>query len=145
MKDDLHLTAKSPEFGCAEFGEGLAVEGEGLHDAVLGHLVEAAVEAVLLAVAPGDVAPAAAGGGVPVDDPGLHSVGPDPSCEQLGVGVGPHELGRGRREVSGDADDGYGGVGLDAGLGDGGHDASPSLAGARFGSFISARTASRRR
>src|SRR2546423_13640769 len=45
---------------------GLTVEGEGLHDAVFTNLVEAAVEPVLLAPAPGDVAPAAAGGGVPV-------------------------------------------------------------------------------
>ncbi len=37
---------------------GLTVEREGLNDPVLADLVEAAVEAVLLAVAPGDVAPA---------------------------------------------------------------------------------------
>src|SRR5918994_1161522 len=47
----------------------LAVEGEGLDDPVLADLVEGAVEAVLLAVAPGDVAPAAARRGVPVEDP----------------------------------------------------------------------------
>src|SRR2546421_10005801 len=46
---------------------GLAVERERLHDAVLTDLVEATVEAVLLAVAPGDVAPAATGGGVPAE------------------------------------------------------------------------------
>ena len=38
---------------------GLTVEGEGLDDSVLADLVEAAVKAVLLAIAPGDVTPPA--------------------------------------------------------------------------------------
>ena len=95
---------------------GLAVERERLHDAVVADLVEAAVEAVLLAVAAGDVAPAAAGGGVPVDDLGVHPVRTDPAGEQLGIGVGPHQLRRGGVEVAGHADDGQGGVGLDRDL-----------------------------
>src|SRR6266850_415757 len=41
---------------------GLTVEREGLDDSVLSDLVEATVEAVLLAFSPGDVPPAATGG-----------------------------------------------------------------------------------
>src|SRR5947207_7587503 len=84
---------------------GLTVEREGLHDAVLADLVEATVEAVLLAVAPGDVAPATAGGGVPVEDLGLHPVRTAPAGEQIGLGVGWHQLCGGGVEVTGDADD----------------------------------------
>src|SRR3954447_13846376 len=47
---------------------GHAVEREGLHDGVVTDVVEAAVERVLLAVAPRDVPPPATGRGVPVED-----------------------------------------------------------------------------
>ena len=108
---------------------GLTVERERLHDAVVTDLVEAAVEAELDAVAPGDVAPAAAGGRVPVEDLGVHPVGSDPAGEQLGIGVGPHQLRRRGVEVAGHADDRQGGIGLDRDLvavAGGGHDAAPS-------------------
>ena len=72
-------------------------------------LVEAAVEAVFLAFALGDVAPAATGGGVPVEDLCLHPVRPDPAGEQLGIGVRPHQLRRRGVEVAGHTDDRQGG------------------------------------
>src|SRR3979490_1267 len=56
---------------------GLTIERAGLNAAALADLVEATVEAVLLALAPSDVAPAAARGGVPVEDLGLHPIRPD--------------------------------------------------------------------
>src|SRR6516165_7460816 len=57
---------------------GLALIGEGLHDAVRAHLVETAVERVLCLPQPGGVPPAAAGAGVPVLDPGVGGVRADP-------------------------------------------------------------------
>src|SRR5215469_12722218 len=60
---------------------GLAVIGEGLHDAVRAHLVETAVEPVLGAAEPGGVPPAAAGACVPVLDPGVGGVRADPLGE----------------------------------------------------------------
>ena len=107
---------------------GLTVEREGLHDAVVADLVEAAVEAELHAVASRDVAPATARRGVPVEDLGVHPVRPDPAGEQLGIGVGPHQLRRRGVEVAGHADDRQGGIGLDRDLvavARGGHDAAP--------------------
>src|SRR5207244_659597 len=90
--------------------------------------VEATMEAVLLAVAPGDVAPAAAGGGVPVEDLGLYPVRTDPAGEQIGISMRPKQLRGGGVEVSGDADDRQGRVGLDRDLiavAGGVHDAAP--------------------
>src|SRR5436305_5388674 len=88
---------------------GLTVEREGLHDAVLADLVEATVEAVLLAVAPGDVTPASTGDGVPIQDRGFHPVRTDPAGEELRIRVGPHQLHWGGIEVARDADDRQGG------------------------------------
>ena len=107
---------------------GLSVEREGLDDAIVADLVEAAVEAVLLVAALGDVAPPAAGGGVPVDDPGRQPVRADPAGEQLGIGVGAHQLRRCGVEVTGHADDRQARVGLDRDLvavAGGVHDAAP--------------------
>src|SRR5262249_11093891 len=121
---------------------GLTVVGEGLHDAVLADLVEAAVEPVLLAVAGRDVAPATSGGGVPVEDPGVHAVGTDPAREQLGNGVRPHQLRGAGVEVAGEADDRNVRVGFDRDLvttAGGGHEAA-----APRSSRSSARTASKR-
>ena len=56
-------------------------------------------------VADRDVAPAAAGGGVPAVHGRRHAVRPDPAGEQLGVGVRPEQLRRGGHEVAGDPDD----------------------------------------
>src|SRR5699024_7563499 len=75
---------------------GPAVEGEGLDDALLGDLVEAAVEGVLLALrADVDEGPRAAGAGVPVLDAGGELLRPDPLRVELRVGVGTQDLRRG--------------------------------------------------
>ena len=94
-----------------------ALPGEGLHDGVLADPVEAAAEAEVLAVAAGDVAPAAAVADVPDVDLRVHPVRPDPAGEQVGIQVGPHQLGRGGVEVAGDPDDRQPLVGADGGLG----------------------------
>ena len=91
----------------------VALPGEGLHDPVRPDLVEAAVEAELHPVPGGDVAPAAAGAGVPAVEGGRHPVRADPPSEQLRVGVRPEQLRRGGREVPGDADDRDRRIGLD--------------------------------
>src|SRR5438067_1949550 len=57
---------------------GLTLEGEGLHDTVAAHLVKAAAECVLLALAHRDEPPAATGAAVPVLDPGVHGVRANP-------------------------------------------------------------------
>jgi glycogen(starch) synthase len=120
----------------------LALEGEGLHDPVRPHLVERAVERILLAVAGGHVAPAATGPGVPVVDLVDQRVRPAPLHEQIRVGVRPQQLSRGRSELPGDPDDRQLRVGLDLRLG---HDSSsPSVLPVLsvLSSFISASTAS---
>src|SRR5579859_7551268 len=102
--------------GLQRYTVGLALVGEGLHDSVGAHLVEAATERVLCAAESGDVAPTAAGAGIPVLDPGAGGVRADPPGEQRGVGVGAEQL-RGRgRELAGDPDDGQLRVGLDGRL-----------------------------
>ena len=106
--------------------------GEGLHDGVLADPVEAPAEREVLTVPAGDVAPAAAVADVPDVDLGVHPVRPDPAGEQVGLQVGPHQLGRGGVEVAGDPDDGQPLVGADGGLGGrgrGGHDAVPFVGG----------------
>src|SRR5690606_127223 len=69
----------------------LALEREGLDDAVRAHLVEAAVEPVLRAVAHRDVPPAAAGARVPLLDPGLQALRAHPPGVELGIGVGAEQ------------------------------------------------------
>ena len=69
-----------------------------------------------------DVAPAAAGPGVPVVDARAETVRSHPADEQLRVGVRPEQLLGGPGEVAGDVDDRHGRVGLDTGLGHGGHE-----------------------
>src|SRR5699024_10898507 len=84
---------------------GPAVEGEGLDDAVLGDVVEAAVEGVLLPVGPDvDEGPGSAGAGIPVLDAGGELRRAHPLRVELGVGVGAQDLRRDGAEVAGDAD-----------------------------------------
>src|SRR6185437_2516730 len=94
-----------------------ALPGEGLHDALRADLVEASVEAVLLAFVDVQEAPTAAGARVPVVDGGAHRVGADPLPIDLGVGVCAEQLLGSGGEVPGHPDDGQGRVGLDGGLG----------------------------
>src|SRR5919112_2380180 len=69
-----------------------ALPGEGLHDAVRADLVEAPVEAVLLALVDVQEAPAAAGARVPVVDGGAHRVRAHPLPVDLGIGVRAEQL-----------------------------------------------------
>src|SRR5215469_13745042 len=77
----------------------LSLEGEGLHDTVRADLVKAAVERVLDLTIHRCKPPAAAGAGIPVLDPGAQGVRANPLTEQLGIGVGPEQLGRCRCEI----------------------------------------------
>src|SRR5699024_10307043 len=84
---------------------GPAVEGERLDDAIVGDVVEAAVEAVLLPVGPDvDEGPGSPGASVPVLDAGGELRRAHPLRVELGVCVGAQELRRGGAEVAGDAD-----------------------------------------
>lgn len=74
---------------------GHALEGERLHDQLGGSdLVEAAVEAVLIVAADVQVAVRATGPAVPVIDAHREVAWSEPVHDQLGVGVGPEDLGR---------------------------------------------------
>ncbi len=127
---------------------GHAFEGEGLHDAGIGDLMEASAEPVRVTAALRDVAPLAAVPCVPCEDVRVHAVRAHPSREELRVRVGGQELTRRSGEVASDADDGQLLVGFDRGGGDAscGHERRPFRM-ARFGApaFISASSESRRR
>src|SRR3712207_9375312 len=72
---------------------GHALEGEGLHDQLVGpHLVEAAAEAVLLLSLAVHVAVGAAGAAVVVVDRHLESARAEPLGDQFGVGVRAEHL-----------------------------------------------------
>ena len=83
----------------------LAVEGEGLHDPVRPDLVEAAVEAEVHPVPAGDVAPAAAGAGVPVARSGSPVRPGRPTARTAPGRCARGTAGPGWREVPGDPDD----------------------------------------
>ena len=72
---------------------GHPLEGEGLDDQLGGaHLVEAAVEAVLVSVTRVHVAIGPSRTAVEVVDPHLVAARPEPLLQELGVGVGPEHL-----------------------------------------------------
>ena len=99
--------------GAAEFPESVPVDGSNTGDRA--YLVEAAVEAVLLAVAGVQVAVGPAGAAVVVVDGHREVARAEPLDDELGVGVGPEDLLGGRIELAGDADQGNGRVGDDLG------------------------------
>src|SRR5437763_80024 len=110
---------------------GKAFEREGLHDHLRrAHLVEAAVEAELVAVTGVHVAVGTAGAAVPRVDAHLVAAGPEPLRDELGVGVGPEDLPGRRVELAGDAHEGDLRVDGDLGLAGGrGHRDAPVWGG----------------
>src|SRR5690606_1370703 len=127
---------------------------EGLHDALVGpHLVEGAIEGVLLLAFDVDEPVAATGACVPMVDPRAGRGGSHPLGEELRLDVGPEDPLRRRVELARDPDGRQLGVDVDVCLvfrrGD--HDAAPwwrwrvVWSSSAPSMSMAARTASRRR